>query len=259
MSTAMRDFSSGVRMLGEGFALMARHKRLWLIGMLPALLAFVLVTGAIILIGVWAGDLVAWATPFADEWDPATRDGLRLASTVVLMLAVIGVAVITFSAITLLIGGPFYEYIAEQIEDRIGNKPPGYHASWPRMFVRGLRDSALLVSLSVVLTLPLFCLSFVPLVGQTVIPVVAACVGGWILAMELVGVPFHRRGLRLGDRYRALRTRPGLALGFGVPTYLLCAIPLVAIVVIPVATAGGTLLARAVLNGGPPYPTRRAR
>jgi CysZ protein len=259
MSTAMRDFSSGVRMLGEGFALMARHKRLWLVGTLPALLAFLLVTGTIILIGVWAGDLVAWATPFADDWDPGTRDGLRLVSTAMLMIAVIGVAVITFSAVTLLIGGPFYEYIAEQIEDRIGNKPPGYHTSWLRMFVRGLRDSALLVSLSVLLTLPLFCFSFIPLVGQTVIPVVAACVGGWILAMELVGVPFHRRGLRLGDRHRALRTRPALALGFGVPTYLLCAIPFVAIVVIPAATAGGTLLARAVLNGGPPYPVRSPR
>ncbi|HEX6074596.1 MAG TPA: EI24 domain-containing protein [Micromonosporaceae bacterium] len=259
MSSAMRDFATGARMLGEGFTIMARHKRLWLVGTVPALLAFLLVTSVLIGIGLWAGDLVAWATPFADEWPADTREALRITATVVLMLAVIGVAVVTFSAVTLLIGGPFYEYIAEQIEDRTGNKPPGYHASWFRMFIRGLRDSVLLVTISVLLTLPLFCLSFVPVLGQTVIPVLASSIGGWILALELVGVPFHRRGLRLGDRHRALRTRPALALGLGVPTYLICAIPFAAIVVMPVAAASGTLLARAVLSGPPPVPARRAR
>lgn len=259
MTAAAQDFASGVRMFGEGFALMARHKRLWLIGTVPALLAFLLITAVIVGIGAWAGDLVAWATPFADDWSANTREGLRFAATLMLMVAVIGVAVITFSAVTLLIGGPFYEYIAEQIEDRLGNKPSGHHASWFRMFLRGLRDSVFLVSVSVLLTLPLFCLSFVPVIGQTVIPVLAACVGGWILALELVGVPFHRRGLRLGDRHRALRTRPALVLGYGVPTYLLCAIPFAAIVVMPVAAAGGTLLARAVLSDPPPVPARRIR
>jgi CysZ protein len=259
MSSAAQDFAAGARMLGEGFGLMARHTRLWLVGMVPALVAFLLITAVIVGIGLWAGDLVAWATPFADDWSANTRDGLRFAATVVLMIGVIGVAVITFSAVTLLIGGPFYEYIAEQIEDQLGDKPPGYHASWFRMFLRGLRDSILLISISLVLTLPLFCLSFVPVIGQTVIPVLAGCVGGWILALELVGVPFHRRGLRLGDRHRALRTRPALTLGYGVPTYLLCAIPFAAIIVMPVAAAGGTLLARAVLTGPPPVPARRAR
>lgn len=245
----MRDFVTGARMLGQGFALMARHKRLWLLGAIPALIAFLLIVGVLVAIGLGAGDLVAWATPFAGDWSADARQTVRVVTTILLMLAVIGVAVITFSALTLLIGGPFYEYIAEQIEDRIGNKPAGYHASWVRMFVRGLRDSILLVGLSVLLTLPLFCLGFVPVIGQTVIPVLAACVGGWIFALELVGVPFHRRGLRLKDRHRALRTRPALTLGFAVPTYLLCAIPLAAIVVMPAAAAGGTLLARAVLNG----------
>ncbi|MGH3730450.1 MAG: EI24 domain-containing protein, partial [Micromonosporaceae bacterium] len=229
MSAAVNDFVAGLKIFAQGFSIMARNKRLWLLGTVPAMIAMVLVILAIVAVGMWVGDLVAWATPFADGWSPDGREALRVSATVVLMVALLAVAVITFTALTLLIGGPFYEYIAEQIEDQLGGKPPGYHASWFRVFVRGLRDSILLVSISVLFTLPLFCLGFIPLIGQTVIPVIGACVGGWILSLELVGVPFHRRGLRLGDRHRALRTRRALTLGFGVPTYLVCAVPLLAI------------------------------
>ncbi|MGH3741415.1 MAG: EI24 domain-containing protein [Micromonosporaceae bacterium] len=234
-------------MFGQGFAIMRRNKRLWLLGAVPAAIAMALIITVIVVFSVWVGDFVTWATPFADDWSTGVRDTVRGAASIALVVALVAVAVITYSAVTLLIGGPFYEYIAEKIEDQLGHKPPDYHASWLRMFVRGLRDSILLVTVSILCALPLFCLGFIPLVGQTVIPVLAVCVGGWILTLELVGVPFHRRGLRLGDRHRALKTRRALTLGFGVPAYLVCAIPLAAIVVMPAAVAGGALLARTVL------------
>lgn len=251
MSDAVREFMAGARMFSAGFGIMRRNPRLWLLGAVPAVIAAVLMTGLIVLAFIWVGDLVTWATPFADGWSADGRGNLRMAISLVLMIALVGVGILTFSALTLLIGGPFYEYIAEKIEDQLGDHIPGYHASWTKMFLRGLRDSVLLVTISVLCTLPLFCLGFVPLIGQTVIPVVAVCVGGWILALELVGVPFHRRGKRLGDRHRALKTRRALTLGFGVPAYLVCAVPFAAIVVMPAAVAGGTLLARAVLTDRP--------
>ena len=257
MNLAVRDFVAGAKLFAEGFRIMARNKRLWLLGAVPALITTVLFVTLIVLFSYWVGDLVEWATPFADDWSAGARDTVRTLGTIAVLILLVVVGVITFTAITLLIGGPFYEYIAEKIEDQLGNRPPGYHLGWFRMFLRGLRDSILLVSLSLLFTLPLFCLSFVPLIGQTVIPALAACVGGWILALELVGVPFHRRGRRLGDRHRALRTRRALTLGFGVPAYLVCAIPLVAVVVMPAAVAGGTLLAREVLASAPAPPGPR--
>ncbi len=242
---------AGARIFASGFGIMRRNARLWLLGAVPAVIAALLMATLIGFFVYWVGDLVAWATPFADDWSDDGRQNLRVAISLVLVIAFAGVGIITFSALTLLIGGPFYEYIAEKIEDQLGVHVPDYHASWTRMFVRGLRDSILLVTISILCTLPLFCLGFVPLIGQTVIPVLAISVGGWILAVELVGVPFHRRGLRLGDRHRALKTRRALTLGFGVPAYLICAIPFAAIVVMPAAVAGGTLLAREVLNNRP--------
>jgi CysZ protein len=97
--------------------------------------------------------------------------------------------------------------------------------------------------------LMLFAIGFVPVVGQTLVPVLSATFGGWILAIELVGAPFERRGLlRLSDRRAAMRARRFRVLGFAVPTFLLLAIPFAGVVVFPIATAGGTLLARQLLD-----------
>ena len=47
-----------------------------------------------------------------------------------------------------------------------------------------------------------------------------------------------------------------LALGLGLPAVLLCMIPLLAIVVMPVAFAGGVLVALDVLDLAPPASQR---
>jgi CysZ protein len=67
----------------------------------------------------------------------------------------------------------------------------------------------------------------------------------------LTGIPFNRRGLRLRDRRRLLRANPALVLGFGVPVFVIFLIPFAAVLVIPAAVAGSTLLTRRVL--GLPY------
>jgi CysZ protein len=89
--------------------------------------------------------------------------------------------------------------------------------------------------------------------------VIGALFGGWFLAQELVGAPFYRRGMRLPDRRHFLRAHRPLALGFGVAVFCCFLIPLGAVLVMPAAVAGGTLLARRVLNlpiTDRPAPTR---
>jgi CysZ protein len=70
-----------------------------------------------------------------------------------------------------------------------------------------------------------------------------------MLSIELVGSAFERRGmLRLVERRAAMQRHRLRVLGFAVPTFLLLAIPFAGVVVFPVATAGGTLLARQLLG-----------
>jgi CysZ protein len=107
-----------------------------------------------------------------------------------------------------------------------------------------------LVGLSLLAAVPLFVLGLVPVVGPVLAPVSAALVGGRLLMIELSAPALQRRGLDFRARRRLLRTRRTLTWGVGVPTYLLAAIPFVAIVAIPAGSAAATLLARE-LRGEP--------
>jgi CysZ protein len=69
-----------------------------------------------------------------------------------------------------------------------------------------------------------------------------------MLALELTGVPFERRGRRLADRRAVLGRRRPLALGFGAAVFASFLIPLGAVLLMPAAVAGGALLARRSLG-----------
>ncbi|TWP46543.1 hypothetical protein FKR81_35815 [Lentzea tibetensis] len=244
----LRDFGSGSRLLLRGFQLVFSSPRRVLVGMLPALLTAVLMIGGIVLLASNINELSAWATGFASDWSEGLRVAVQVAVGVSFVVAALGLSVLLFTAVSLIIGGPFYEYIAEQVEDELGGVPEAEQAGWWRCFVIGIRDAVLLIGLSLLFTIPLFFMGFIPFIGQTVIPVIAVSVNAYLLSIELTGVPFIRRGRSLKDRRRALASRRAVVLGFAVPTYLLCLIPLAALVVIPAAMAGGTVLAHRLLS-----------
>lgn len=242
------EFFAGVRLLGRGLGMYARSPRLVLLGIIPALISGLLFIAAFATLIYFVTDLAELFTWFADGWSDGARSAVRV-------LAVIGIlglggllGVLTFTAVTLLIGDPFYEKISEEIEERFGGVPGEVEVTWWRSLRRSLWDSIRLIALSVSIGVPLFFLGLLPLVGQTVIPVIGALVGGWFLALELVGTAFYRRGLRLPDRRRVLAAHRPLALGFGVSVFCCFLIPLGAVLIMPAAVAGGTLLARKVLS-----------
>jgi CysZ protein len=244
----VRQFLTGVGLLGRGLVVCLRNPRLLALGMLPALIAGVLYAAALVALVAFVDDLAGAVTWFADDWATGWRDVVRIVAGA----GVIGIggllSVLTFTAVTLMIGDPFYEKISELVEDRFGGVPDAVETVWWRSLGRSLVDALRLVGLSVLIGLPLFVAGFVPVVGQTVVPVLAAAVAGWILAVELTGVPFQRRGRRLADRRRALRGHRPTALGFGVAVFVSFLIPLGAVLLMPAAVAGGTLLSRRSLG-----------
>lgn len=226
----------------------ARNPRLVLLGLIPAFISGLLFVAAFVTLIYFVSDLAELFTWFADDWSEGLRDAVQfLAAIGILGLGGL-IGVLTFTAVTLLIGDPFYEKISERIEERLGGVPGEVEVPWWRSLRRSIWDSLRLIGLSLLIGIPLFILSLVPVIGQTVIPVIGALIGGWFLALELVGVAFYRRGLRLPDRRRVLRANRALALGFGVSVFCCFLIPLGAVLIMPAAVAGGTLLARKVLG-----------
>jgi CysZ protein len=235
-------------MFGQGLTILVRRPRLLLLGAVPAVLTALLLLGSMIALVVWIGDLSAWVTPFADDWSEGWRTTIRIAAGVAVFALALVIAQIAFSALTLAIGSPFYEHIAEKVEDDLGGVPDAVDLPWYTLLGMGIKDGIVLVLRSLMFTIPLFFLGFVPIVGQFVVPVLMVLVTGWFLAVELAGVAFYRRGMGLKERLGYLRKRRMLTLGLGVPASLLCLIPLAAIIVMPVAFVGGVLVARETLG-----------
>ncbi|WP_433298566.1 EI24 domain-containing protein [Actinoplanes sp. CA-030573] len=254
--TAVRQFLLGVTLLGRGLVLVLRSPKLLFLGLLPAVIAGILYTGALVALIDFLPQLSRNVTWFADGWAQGWRDVMQILGGLGLLGTFALLGILTFTAVTLLIGDPFYEKISELVEDRFGGVPDEVEVTFWQSLRRGLVDSVRLIGLSILVGIPLFLLGFLPFVGQTVIPVLGALAGGWLLAVELTGVPFQRRGRRLAGRRAALKADRALTLGFGVAVFCCFLIPLGAVLLMPAAVAGGTLLARSVL--GQPLAERRS-
>lgn len=248
----VRGVADGVKYFFQGVGWISRHPRQWLFGLVPALIAFVLYVAALAVLGTYAGDLAAWATPFADGWSETARDVLRVLIGVVVFGLGLVLALVTFTAVTLTIGGPFYEKLSERVEDDLGGGPTAPDIPLWRSIVRSVRDSLVTLGWVLVFTIPLFFLGFVPVIGQTVVPVLGAAVSGFFLTVELTTIAMERRAMARRSRFAALRADKSPALGFGVLTFLLFLIPFLAVLAMPAAIAGATLLVRARYS---PLPT----
>lgn len=257
MSTA-GDVIAGVGLLGRGFSLLARRPRLFLLGALPPLVTSVLLTGILVLLLTRVDQLAGWLTPFAGGWGEGLAAALRMLVGLALVAGAVLLMVLTFTALTLALGSPLYDLISESVERELGPVPAPREEPWTAGLSRTVRQSSALIAVSAVGAVLLFLAGFIPVLGQSVVPVMAVVFGGWMLCIELVGATFERSGrLHLADRLAAMRRLRARVLGFSVPTFLLLAVPFAAVVVFPVATAAGTILARDLLEIQPRSPGSR--
>ena len=232
---------------------------LLMLGLIPALIASVLLLAVLVVLIVYIDQLSFAITWFAHGWSTGARDSVEIVAGISLVGLFTLLAIVTFTSLTLAIGDPFYEKISERVEQRLDARgenlvlPPTVSLPWWKELVRGIGESARMIALSAMIGIPLFLAGFIPGVGQTVVPVIGALVGGWFLSVELVGVAFARRGLRLRARRQALRANRPLAVGFGAAVFVCFLIPFVGVILVtPGAVAGGTMLARRVMAGSPP-------
>lgn len=245
---AVRQFLAGASLLGRGLELVLRSPRLLALGLFPAFVAGILYAVALVFLIRFLPDLARSSTGFADGWATGLRDLLEVLAGIAILGVSVLLGLLAFTAVTLAVGDPFYERISELVERRYGGVPDAVEVGFWRSLRRSVADSIRLITLSILVGIPLFLLGLVPVVGQVVSPVLGALVGGWMLAVELTGAPFQRRGQRLRDRRRVLRAHRPFALGFGVAVFLCFLIPLGAILLMPAAIAGATLLSRRVLG-----------
>ncbi|MFC9929602.1 EI24 domain-containing protein [Streptomyces sp. NPDC127190] len=246
----MRELGAGFGHLWKGQRWVGRHRRSYGFGLLPGLITLVLYAAALLALALWGEDAVGWATPFADDWSSPWQGLFRGFLTVVLFALALLLAVLTFTAVTLLVGQPFYEALSERVDADVspdGTAPRSELPLWRELWISG-RDSLRILVRAGLWGVLLFALGLLPFVGQTVVPVAGFFVTGFFLTEELTAVALQRRGVELRARLALLRSRKALVWGFGAPLGLAFLVPFVAVFLMPGAVAGATLLARDLLG-----------
>ncbi|WP_336646331.1 EI24 domain-containing protein [Microbacterium sp. USHLN186] len=251
----LSEFLTGIRFLGRGFAYWRRRPGMMTLGLVPALLALALLAAVLIPLLLSLGTVVAWATPFADSWDPFWQNAVRSALGLIIALAAVVLASITFTALTLLIGDPFYQRIWRAVETDLGGDVPEGDGG----FLVALGESIRLIALGVLVAVLALVVGFVPLIGAPLAAITSVLLSGRLLARELTGRALNARDIPSRQRSHLFAAHRARLLGFGAATQLCFLVPLGAVFIMPTAVAAATLLARDLLAGHPsPAPVRHA-
>lgn len=240
----LRRFLSGAALLMRGFGFWRRRPGAMMLGLIPAAIVFAVIVAGLVVLGIQLPAIVEWATPFADAWDEFWAASVRLAVAALTFAGAVLLAAVTFTALTLTVGDPFYERIWRAVELELGGEVPDRGAG----FWRAAGDAVGLIALGAVSALAVGLVGFLPLVGAIAAPVLGTTLSGWLLARELTSRAFDARGMSSADRRAVLHGRRAQLLGFGVATQLCFLVPLGAIVTMPAAVAGSTMLAREALD-----------
>lgn len=240
----MREFAGGVSQLGQGFAYWRRRPGLMALGIVPAAIVGLLLLSGLIALGAFLPAITEAMTPFADGWPGVWATVFRVAVGTALLGSALVLVAVSFTALTLVVGEPFYDRIWRAVEDDLGG--PRIEADYG--FWRSVADGASLIARGAGVALLAALVGLVPVVGSALSAVFGVLFTGWLVADELTSRALTARGLPHTERRRLMRRHRARVLGFGVATQLCFLIPLGAVATMPAAVAGSTRLARSLLD-----------
>ncbi|MGO1627255.1 MAG: EI24 domain-containing protein [Microbacteriaceae bacterium] len=241
----MRGFWRGVRTLIHGLGWWRRDPSAMVLGLVPAVIVAALATAAIVTLAAFAPALVSALTPFADGWHPFWAGALRIGIGLALVAGTAVVAALTFTAVTLVVGEPFYERIWRSVESAAGEIPGVHYGFW-----RAAGDGVSLILRGLLVAIASGLIGLIPFIGTVLGAITGAALSGLLLTDELTSRALTARGIATRERRRLLRAQRSTALGFGLATYLCFLIPLGAVFVMPAAVAGSTLLSQRLVHAG---------
>ncbi|MCE9667342.1 EI24 domain-containing protein [Myxococcus stipitatus] len=248
----LSDFFQGLGLLGRGFGLIFRSRRLFLLSALCAVVTAVALVGLAWLLWTQGPGVLdsLWTRP--ESWYG------RAGWYTVLVLAGLVLWVVGANVVPPLLLAPLQDPISEATEALCGEEDgPGFTVSGlMRGIVTGLAHTlARLFFLLAGLAL-LAPLNLIPGVGSVLWTVLGALWTMTWMAGEFLAAPMTRHLYPFAEVRRMLRERRALCLGLGAGVYVLLWIPILNTFFLPVAIVAGTLLYRGMRQAGllPPPP-----
>ena len=170
-------------------------------------------------------------------------DWLLFLSWLIWLLAFIAVIFSLFYVFTIVanvVASPFNALLSVKVEARLTGRPPVSEVSVWLILPRALwREVSKLMYLLPRL-LGLLLVSLIPLVNA-VAPFLWILFGAWMMAVQYTDYAADNNDMTFTGLRRRLAERRVQSIMFGLPAYLLLAIPVVNLILMPVGVAGGTV------------------
>lgn len=233
------EFKLGFHYFVLGWHLIAQ-KGLRRFVIMPILLNILLLGGLFWLFLSQMESLIDGIVSYIPDW-------LSWLGAVLLVLSVFMVLILFYFIFTTLSGfiaAPFNGLLAEKVENRLTGETLidmntlDFIKDIPRMLRREWQK--------LVYSLPkfilLFLLSFIPLLGQTLIPLLTFLFSAWMMAIQYCDYPFDNHKIPFAVMRDELSGKQTLNITFGTFVTLCTLVPGVNLVIIPVAVCGATAM-----------------
>jgi len=234
------DLVRGAGYLAVGWRLVRMPGiRVWVIA--PILVGFVVYAGAAAYLLPLGWQWLQNAVAGLPEWFHAWLGFLvPLLGLVLGTLAVLLLGWLTVLA-TMALASPFYGVLAARAEARLTGRRSGVERGLAHEALAAIAREGVKMAWYLPRALLVLLLQMIPVVNLIAAPL-AFVFAAWVLAIQFCDYLSENRGEPVAATRAALRTRPGLALGFGAVLALGLGVPLLNLLLAPAAVAGGTAL-----------------
>lgn len=184
-----------------------------------------------------------WITSWM-SYVPSWLDWLSYLLWPILTITILGTFSYFFSTIANFIAAPFNGLLAEKVEEQLCGKLDNNQnmmsvvKDTPRILLRELQKIRYFLPKAI----GLFILLLIPAIGQTIAPFLWFIFSAWVLAIQYCDYPFDNHKAPFQSMRQDLKQNQSKAYGFGILVAFFTAIPILNLVVMPVAVCGATAM-----------------
>jgi CysZ protein len=230
----IKDFYTGLVSYADAWQLIKKHQ-LWQFFIIPGILNLLLSIAVMYTAWVYSADITDWAILKLNAWDFSIRYPwmIRYVVRILLYIFLFTLYLKTYKYMVMILLAPALAYMAERTQELATGARQNFQMGvFIKNIIRGLAMSLRNMLVEIPLTILLFVLSFIPVIG---LGATAALfyVESYFWGLAMVDYRNELQGMGVRQSIKTIRAHQGLAVANGAVFVLMLAIPVVGLMVAP--------------------------